>query len=166
MPGYDYKTVSKNITSVLTGEIWELSKFGDLAVIAKVKNIDGLPNPELQVHEVVYRNKTLRFPKYANTSGEITFTLIEGADSDVRSAIYENIETKLKDGVVADNSAVLGDIELKAYKNIEKVARTYTLKGCIVTAIEDNLTFAEEDGQPVEITITVAFTDYEIKFNK
>jgi hypothetical protein len=162
---YDYKTISQNIASVLTGELWELTKLGDLGIISKVKNVDGLPKPEMSTHQVVYRNKTLNFPKYSKSGGQITIVLIEDADSTVRKSLYEKIEAKTKDGVIKDNHMVLGDVVLKAYKNTEEVARTYTLKGSVLTSIEESLTFAEEEGAPSEITITVDFSDYEITFS-
>jgi len=164
MANYDYATIAGNINSVLTGEIWEVGSLGALAIIPKIKNVDGLPKPELQTHEVVYRNKTLRFPKYAKSDGEVTLTLIEDADSTVRKALYTELETQLKDGVIGDNKLVLGEVTLLAYKDKDTLARTYTLKGTIVTSIDDSLTFAEEDGQPSEITLTIAYSDYTIDF--
>jgi len=164
MPAYDYKTIAKNIDSVLTGEIWEVVSLGELKIIPKIKNVDNLPRPELQNHEVMYRNKTLRFPKYAKSDGEITLVLIEDASSTVRKALYDAIETQLKDGKIVDNKVILGDVSLKVYKDTQNAARTYTLHGSIVTSIEDSLTFAEEDGQPSEITLTIAYSDYSIIF--
>jgi len=163
---YDYSTIAGNINSVLTGEIWEVTKFGELAITSKIKNVDGLPKTEIQTHEVTYRNKTLRFPKYAKSGGEITITLIEDEGSTVRKELYEKLETQLKEGKISDgNKLVLGDVELKAYKDLNTVARTYTLKGSIVTSIDESLTFAEEDGAPSEITLTIAFSDFEIAFS-
>jgi hypothetical protein len=163
---YDYSTIAGNINSVLTGEIWEVTKFGELAITAKIKNVDGLPKSEIQTHEVVYRNKTLRFPKYAKSDGEITITLIEDEASTVRKEIFDKLETQLKDGkVAAGNKLVLGDVELKAYKDVDTVARTYTLKGSIITSIDDSLTFSEEEGAPAEITLTIAFSDFNIAFS-
>ena len=164
MPGYDFKTISGNINSVLTGEIWEIGKLGSLGIVKKVKSVDGLPKTEIQTHQVVYRNKTLNFEKYGKTYGQITVVLIEDADSTVRKNLYELIESKVKDGVDKDNKMYLGDVEVKVYKNKTDVGRTYTLKGCMITAIDESLTLPEEDGAPSEITLTIDFSDFEIKF--
>jgi len=163
MAGYDYATISGNIKSVLTGEIWKIGSIGDLAINKAIKSVDGLPKVEMQTHEVSYRNKILKFPKYGNTFGEITIVIIENMDSEMRKSIWNNVELKTKDGVKKDYKPA-GTVVLESMKNADgDVSRTYTLKGCIVSAIDDSLTFPEADGMPSEITLTISFSDFDIK---
>ena len=167
-PGYDFNTIAGNIKSVLTGEVWEVTQLGNLQNLPKkIVSVDGLPKPEIENIEVTYRNKKLYFPKYAATNGQLTIVLLEDADSSVRKELYEKVEKAIKDGVVkedAKNDSIIGDIVIKVYKHGMKVSRTYTIKGCVIAGIEEELTLPEEGAEAVKITLTINFSDYELSF--
>lgn len=161
---YTFGEISKTLKSVLTGEIWEISKLGDLGdVTPNVISVDGLPKPEVELIEVTMRNKKLFFPKYGATNGQLTLTLLEDADSKVRKTLYDKWETQIKDGVTG-KVAKLDDIQIKVYKHGGSVARTYTLKGCVIASFEEELTLPEEGAEAVKITLTINYSDYEINF--
>ena len=161
---YTFSEISKTIKSVLTGELWEISKLGDLGSIASnVISVDGLPKPESELIEVTVRNKKLYFPKYAATNGQLTIVLIEDAESKVRKLLYEKWETQIKDGVTS-KVAKLDDVQIKVFKHGGDASRTYSLKGCVIANLEEELTLPEEGAEAVKITLTINFSDYEISF--
>lgn len=154
-----YAEVSSALTSVLTGEMYEIT-IADWGIEGFVKSISGLPVPEIAFHDVPFKNKNLKFTKIANTQGTLSVIFMSDDTSKVRAMIEEKVVAKIREGI--SETTILPEVVVKVYKNKTTIARSYTMLGCAPNGLADSLELTEADGAPSEITLNFDYTDYDL----